>query len=304
MKSRTSGGVWCGAALGLMVVCGSVRAQEAATPAAGVPAADKPAVVDAAAAAKAAEKQAKAVEAATVARDDLTKQSKALDIMKARAKLEEQIDLVVLTQGEIAKNKVNTPEVRSAAKVRLVEEVLHSQNSTLGQRYRALKAMDKGWSIQALTNGFGSLFEDSFDRIDVNVFQPKARIYFDNGGDDAGEIDLFKNGAITPAVEVVELRFLNYISSSRKTAAGFTLSGGIGTPPASDTGATPSSTAPVLLGSIGVLIAHQLDDVDPKQSNAIIGLEAGWTGGVTTDEAIADTTDSAFYIGFGVQLKF
>jgi hypothetical protein len=278
-----------------MVVCSSANAQDSAPSAASsAPAETKTA--DTAA--------STGVKAATKTKNDLIKKPDTLEVIKARAKLAGEIEKVVDANGPIASDKSKTATERTAARLKLEDEVLYSPDSTLNQRYRAMKAMGKGSTLAALSYGFGSLFEDNFDRIDVNIFQPKARIYFDNGSDDPGEIDLFKNGAITPAVEVVELRFLNYISSSRKTAAGFTLSGGIGTPPSSDTGSTTSSTAPVLLGSLGVLIAHQLDEGDPKQSNAIVGLEAGWTFGVTTDEALADTTDSAFYIGFGVQIKF
>lgn len=228
-----------------------------------------------------------------------------LEVVRQRAELEARVEkLISAAKIDLAADQKDETKRDNARKV-LREEVLYGKDSSLGQKHKAMVMLGEDGTITSASYAFGAWFERNFDRIDVNIFQPKARIYFDDGSDDPGEVDLFRNGAIVPAVDVVEMRFLNYLSASRKTAAGFTLSGGIGAPATSaDGAATGASSAPVLLGSVGFIIAHQLDEGDPKASNAIIGFEAGYTLGITTDEAFADSADTAFYAGFGVQIRF
>lgn len=254
---------------------------------------------------------------ANVARADDTvkKKEEAVETVRVKtaaevyeAKMQAELDLSAQIDEKtpaLAPESTTANDKKVEARDFLRKKVLASDTATLGQKRKALDLLGEGGTITSFTYGVGAWFERNFDRIDVNVFQPKARIYFDSGSDDPGEIDLFRNGAVVPTIDVTEVRLLNYVSSARKTVAGLTFSGGIGAPATSaDGSATGASTAPVLLASAGFIIAHQLDEGDPKKSSATIGFEAGYTLGITTDETFADTTDGAWYVGFGVQIKF
>jgi hypothetical protein len=133
-------------------------------------------------------------------------------------------------------------------------------------------------------------------------FTPSARIYFDSGTDDPGEIDIFNDGSVSATINILEFilrRPANDFfqpSGDDRIYWGPALGFGITTPARdSDDGAVEASDAPVFLISAGLFVEIALSG-DDKRS---IILEGGYTTGFSTDEGLSDNSDGAFYVGLG-----
>jgi hypothetical protein len=176
-----------------------------------------------------------------------------------------------------------------------------------------------------ITSSVGKWLQNSFDEVEVGLFQPKARAYFEFNEDSPAdapesekEVDLFRDGSLVPTIEIVQLRLRSYFGDAYKTegtkgekekvgertgvervSAGFTLGLGISAPLSEDS--TTEASAPIVLASAGVMLAYDISDSESKPA---IGVEAGVVGGLSADESIGDSTDGAWYIGVSVNFTF
>lgn len=63
-------------------------------------------------------------------------------------------------------------------------------------------------SVSVVACGCAALNEAvSKGRWDAEYFKPSARVYFDTGKDDSGEVDLYKDGAVAPAVDFIGIGY-------------------------------------------------------------------------------------------------
>ncbi len=157
--------------------------------------------------------------------------------------------------------------------------------------------------------------QDNFNVIEIGVFRPKARIYFDTGDDDPGELDIFQDGALAPTINMIELNLNNTFREDRigkdpdtgedfvkpgSLLWGFNFGGGINAPAGSSSDGTTSSSAPVLLLSGGLQLQYRLDTETPAE----VGAEVGYAWGITADESFGDVDDGAIYVGFTIGIVF
>lgn len=192
---------------------------------------------------------------------------------------------------------------RDDAEARL-RELERTPLATFKDRHDVKRALSETWTLSSASLAVGKWFDSNFDRIDFATFQPKARVFFDLGTDRPGKLDIFRNGGLTPTIEIGEVRLLNYLDGKPgKTVWGLTLGAGIGAPASSSDDAN-ASAAPLVLLSTGIVLAHQIDDnPDPKKGN-YAGIEFGYSLGITTDDTLADTTDDAVYAAVVLHLSF
>ena len=147
---------------------------------------------------------------------------------------------------------------------------------------------------------------------DLVVFEPQLRVFFDRGTDDEGEIDIFQDGGLTAAVSLAEFTYMHDISPRSFNAArkGWAIGPAFGiglTAPASTSseGMSKASGAPVLLLSAGIRGQFQLQATDKGWEDddvPTLALEVGYAYGVTADENVDNSDDSAIYVGFTVDL--
>lgn len=157
----------------------------------------------------------------------------------------------------------------------------------------------------------------------LRVFQPKARIYFDTGDDDEGELDIFEDGSLQPAVNLVEIYWaMNYdiLGTGEKslgkqmTDLGWTwgpsLGFGLSTPAQdSENGDRKASGAPVLLISAGLVAEFPLGTADSNNTDITknatkLGIEFGYAMGFSADEGLSDIDDGAIYVGLNLHIPF
>jgi hypothetical protein len=164
-----------------------------------------------------------------------------------------------------------------------------------GKDMRKLSQEEKKAAMQGASENFGGF--------DFRLFKPSARIFFDTGSDDAGEIDIFKDGNITATIDIVNLVYRwntgwNFPNNPKSTLW-YGLSGGLGiSAPAddSDDGTEQASNSPILLTTIGGFLEY---DISTKTS---VLLEAGYAWGITSDESFGDKTDGAIYVGLSLDI--
>ncbi len=150
--------------------------------------------------------------------------------------------------------------------------------------------------------------------VQVRLFQPKARIYFDQKKNRSGrpELDVFDDGALVPTISLLELYWpkpyaecLGQKSWSWGPALGF----GLSAPAQDSAGATASGGAPVLMLTLGFMTEIPVSDVrlasgKPAGAEAQLqgatkmGMEVGCAIGFSSDESLTDVTDTAIYAGF------
>jgi hypothetical protein len=152
----------------------------------------------------------------------------------------------------------------------------------------------RGW-IRALGESIRGFFKDNFTEVDLRYFEPKLRVYVDTGTDDDGEIDIFKNGALSPTFDLAQLLLSNTTGMDGDWKWGFQLAAGV-TSPAGDSedGMEEATNAPVILMSAGTFLSHRLSAGDDAMW---LELEFGWVRGFTADEAFENNDDSAIYFG-------
>lgn len=143
----------------------------------------------------------------------------------------------------------------------------------------------------------------NYGGFDFRLFKPSARIFFDTGSDDDGEVDIFQDGNISASIDLVNLVYrwntgFDFINNSDSTLW-YGLSAGFGiTAPADDSedGTEEASDAPVLLLTFGGFLEY---DLSTKTS---VLIEGGYALGFTSDESFGDRDDGALY--FGLSLNF
>ncbi len=133
----------------------------------------------------------------------------------------------------------------------------------------------------------------------ADFFQANARVYFDNGEDEEGEVDLFKNGNLEPALQFAAVRLpwrFGRSDAFDPWSWGPEFSAGLGTPAAAEEGEEDKSTAPIVLVSAGLRLTYMITE---EGSN--FAFEVGRVWGFTTDEAFGDNDDSATYVGIKIK---
>lgn len=131
-------------------------------------------------------------------------------------------------------------------------------------------------------------------------FQPTARVYFDTGGDDEDEVDIFRNGSINPTIDFAAIYWpwrLGYSEHFGDWSWGPLVGFGIGAPAQdSDDGTEKASSSPVVVFSGGLLFRYDLG------GGSSFGFEGGRVMGFTTDESFGDKNDNAWYVGLKISI--
>jgi hypothetical protein len=140
--------------------------------------------------------------------------------------------------------------------------------------------------------------------LNLRVFTPHARVYFDTGVDErqAGEVDIFKDGSIAPTINLLELYYAignpRWLALSTDQDWYFGPAVGFGLGPAPG-GNEPGSGAAILLLTGGLLLDFPL-----ISDNSRIGIEAGYAQGYSASESATDDDDGATYVGMTFTLAW
>ncbi len=136
--------------------------------------------------------------------------------------------------------------------------------------------------------------------IQARFFDPSARVYFDTGNDDTGEVDLFNNGGLSPTIDFAAVyvpwrfgRSSYYDSWSWGPLVGVGMSAAAED---SEDGTQQASNAPVVLFSAGLMLEYKF------ASGPSFGFELGWATGFSSDESFGDADDSATYVGLKINI--
>lgn len=165
----------------------------------------------------------------------------------------------------------------------------------------------------------GELLEPGMLRLpEVRFFQPKARVFMDLKQSNDGEFDLFNDGAILASLDVIELYFPMPLISERfaemfgkpdrLSSLGWRVGGtlGLGITTALNNGTSENGSAPVSTISTGIRYEFPLgrpsrellDTGDMRiDQRTRVGMEFGLQGGISTREALRDSTDVGLYFG-------
>lgn len=168
--------------------------------------------------------------------------------------------------------------------------------------------------------------DDELMKPSLRIFQPKARLYFDVGSQDANELDIFRDGSLAPSLNFVEVVVpLFYINEDKDWI--FALSFGLGMNlPAggSEDGSLDGSDVPVLLGTVGIVLEFPLAgqpalkrvkeefedfkgksfDVKKWRRGASLGIEFGVAYGISPDENLSNADDTGIYVGLTLHVPF
>lgn len=134
---------------------------------------------------------------------------------------------------------------------------------------------------------------------EASYFEPSARVYIDSGEDEPDEVDIFNDGNVNLALDLVTIYFPQRLGRAAYFDAwsfGPFASAGIGQP-ASDSkdGTKKASSAPVILLATGALFQYKLGE-------ASFGIEIGYMYGASADESLGDSDDSAYFMGIRIDL--
>ncbi len=165
----------------------------------------------------------------------------------------------------------------------------------------------------------GRILEPGMLRMpEVRFFQPKARIFMDLKQSNDGEFDLFDNGAILASLDVIELYFPMPLISERFSemfsrpaplaTLGWRVGGtlGIGIATALNNGGSENGSSAVTMLSTGIRYefplgppSHELLETRDSRldQRTRVGMEFGLQGGISTREALRDSTDIGLYFG-------
>lgn len=135
----------------------------------------------------------------------------------------------------------------------------------------------------------------------VSLFDPSARIYFDTGEDDEGEVDIFDDGSLSATIDFASLYFpFELFDTIEEFTFGPSFGVGI-SGPAQDSkdGSQQASSAPVFLMTGGLAFRVDIGDDDDDNS---ISFEFGRAIGFSADESFGDNNDSATYVGFKLEI--
>lgn len=165
----------------------------------------------------------------------------------------------------------------------------------------------------------GQLLEPGMLRLpEVRFFQPKARVFMDLKRKNDGAFDLFDDGAILASLDVIELYFPMPLISERfsemfgkpgrLSSIGWRVGGtiGLGITTALNNGSSDNGSAPVSTLSTGIRYEFPLgrpsrEVIETGDSRldqrTRVGMEFGFQGGISTREALSDSTDYGLYFG-------
>ena len=157
------------------------------------------------------------------------------------------------------------------------------------------KLADSNESLRKLKNQLeaelsavnAALKQDGYWDWGIQPLKPSARVYFDSGKDDVGEVDLFDDGTLGVSVDLASLYFDYWFKTNGLFISPF-LSGGI-----SSASGGASSDAVCLIWSAGIAIGH---------ARTPVVLEVGYMQGVSAGETLNNRTrdDSAFFVGLSL----
>jgi hypothetical protein len=136
----------------------------------------------------------------------------------------------------------------------------------------------------------------------ISFFDPSARVYFDTGTDDVGEIDLFRDGSLDASLDFISVYLPLRFGPSEfadKWSWGPAVGVGLSSPADdSDDGTAKAADAPVVLMSGGLLLEYKFGGNGNGLDNpASFGIEFGVARGFSASESLGDTDDTARYVG-------
>ncbi len=171
----------------------------------------------------------------------------------------------------------------------------------------------------SLSNLDSEIFEPSMLRLpEVRFFQPKARVFMDLKRANDGEFDLFSNGAVLASLDVVELylpmplisdRFARAMGKpSRLSQIGWRVGAtvGVGITTALTNADGTAGSAPISTMSTGIRYDFPLGRPSREvietgdlrlDQRTRVGIETGLQGGISSNEALGDSTDLGWYFG-------
>lgn len=135
--------------------------------------------------------------------------------------------------------------------------------------------------------------------LEPRFFTPSTRIYFDTGTDDENEVDLFNDGNINVAIDIASIylpmrfgkgEYYDNWSWGPMLGLGISSSGNDSAEESRE-----SSSAPVVLTSLGVVLEYKVEKDGPS-----IAFEGGYAYGVSADESFDDNNDWAKYVGIKI----
>ncbi len=152
---------------------------------------------------------------------------------------------------------------------------------------------------------------------EVRFFQPKARIYSDLKRSNDSEFDMFDDGALLASLDVVEFYFPMPLITERFARAmgrpshlsglGWRLGGTVGLGITTAVSSSDNaSNAPISTLSAGIRYDFPLGRPSAEvlatrdcrlDERTRVGIEGGIQGGLSTDEALSDSTDLGVYLG-------
>lgn len=136
--------------------------------------------------------------------------------------------------------------------------------------------------------------------LELRFFDPSARVYFDTGVDDPGEIDIFNDGNLNITVDLVSIYWPWRLGRSEffdQWSWGPVVGAGIGSSANdSEDGSKQSSNAPVVLLSAGGMLEYKLE------SGTAFAFETGYSTGFSTDESFGDANDTALFVGLRINV--
>ena len=132
-------------------------------------------------------------------------------------------------------------------------------------------------------------------------FNPSARVYFDTGNDDPGEIDVFNDGGLNPTIDFAAVylpwRF-GHAAYFDDWSWGPIIGVGISAPTNSAEGdSDQSSDAPVVMVSLGIMLEYEI-----AEGGTSLALEFGRAIGFSADESLDDSDDSATFVGLKINV--
>lgn len=131
-------------------------------------------------------------------------------------------------------------------------------------------------------------------------FEPSARVYFDTGEDDEGEVDIFDDGGLTPTIDFAALYVpwrLGQAEYFDSWSWGPLVAVGIGSSADdSEDGTVEASDVPVVMFSYGFVLEYELE------GGTSFAFEIGRATGFSPDESLSDGDDSATYVGLKINV--
>ena len=239
---------------------------------------------------------------------------------------------VVVPQASPIPAALTVNDVLEALKDALFGQAIVAPPDTLDSLRKQLKK--RNWihtsklrdkDSSGLTGFIEDCVADNFEFVGISLFEPKLRIYIDTGSDDPkriengivtakGEVDLFQDGALLPALELIELQFRNQIGNDQSPwfwgpnlGVGITSGGHLTVETKDAAGVTTTTTeslnSAALLFDLGLSLDYLLKPNLLAESSSV-SIEAGYTIGITANEGLDDIDDGAVFVGIVYSVAF